>query len=45
MIELTMMSRAGHVEFMGKKMKPYRVLVGKLEGRNEQMSVCVVIII
>jgi len=28
---------------MEKKMKPYRVLVGKLDGRNEQIYVAIIL--
>jgi hypothetical protein len=38
------MDRAGHVESVGKKMKPYRVLGGKPEGTKE-ITVCVTIIL
>jgi ferredoxin-thioredoxin reductase catalytic subunit len=34
------MDRAGHVESVGKKMKPCRVLGGKPEGTKE-ITVCV----
>jgi hypothetical protein len=34
-IELMLMGRAGHVESVRKTMKPYRMLVGKPEGKKE----------